>query len=207
MSGQTSKRCPSPLHVGERVLPIEAFGLGKDTKSGRKSHCRACISAKYRLDPSKQKARSQRYAEANRDKIVQRSRDWRAANREKHRAYAKAWAQANPDRVRENIRRWTDQNRDHVNAQSRIRMRSRRAYYRAAFIRYQARKKGNGGECTAEQLAARWAYYAGRCWMCGADAKEWDHVKPVSKGGCSWPSNLRPACQPCNRRKSGRWPL
>ena len=45
------------------------------------------------------------------------------------------------------------------------------------------------------------------CWMCGAEATEIDHVKPLSAGGSNWPANLRPACHPCNRAKSNHWPL
>ncbi|MFG1833848.1 HNH endonuclease [Micromonospora chersina] len=42
--------------------------------------------------------------------------------------------------------------------------------------------------------------------MCGAEGDVLDHVKPLAKGGSGWPANLRPACNPCNLRKSARWP-
>jgi len=42
--------------------------------------------------------------------------------------------------------------------------------------------------------------------MCGAPWEHIDHVKPISKGGSNWPANLRPACEPCNLRKSDQWP-
>lgn len=54
---------------------------------------------------------------------------------------------------------------------------------------------------------ARWAYYGGRCWMCGQVADTWDHVKPRSRGGPDLASNLRPACFPCNMRKGPAWPV
>lgn len=62
------------------------------------------------------------------------------------------------------------------------------------------------GYCTEEQLAARWNYYGGRCWMCRKAAVLMDHVKPLVRGGCKWPSNLRPACWGCNTGKAKRWP-
>jgi 5-methylcytosine-specific restriction endonuclease McrA len=43
--------------------------------------------------------------------------------------------------------------------------------------------------------------------MCGAEAVEWDHVKPLAKGGAHILANLRPACLSCNRSKRDRWPL
>lgn len=62
------------------------------------------------------------------------------------------------------------------------------------------------GEVTAEQLAARIAYYGGRCWMCSAPWTCIDHVKPLAAGGSNWPANLRPACRSCNARKQHHWP-
>ncbi|MGF0262557.1 HNH endonuclease [Rhodococcus ruber] len=60
---------------------------------------------------------------------------------------------------------------------------------------------------TTDQLNARWAYYGGRCWICGGKATVTDHVKPLSKGGSNWPSNARPACVPCNASKNAKWPF
>lgn len=60
---------------------------------------------------------------------------------------------------------------------------------------------------TRAQIKARWDYYGGRCWMCGAPATQTDHVKPVAKGGPNLAANMRPACGPCNGAKSDRWPF
>jgi 5-methylcytosine-specific restriction endonuclease McrA len=68
------------------------------------------------------------------------------------------------------------------------------------------RKAGAAGWATPVQIAARVAYYGGRCWMCGAPWEQIDHVKPLRVGGPNWPANLRPACGPCNGRKNGIWP-
>jgi hypothetical protein len=58
----------------------------------------------------------------------------------------------------------------------------------------------------ASGLDARWAYYGGRCWMCGDPATEWDHVKPLAAGGHpSLLANLRPMCGPCNVAKGSSW--
>ena len=76
-----------------------------------------------------------------------------------------------------------------------------------ALQRRTAREKAAAGHATDEQLAARWAFYGGKCWMCGTPAAHMDHVKPLARGGSKWPANQRPACWPCNSRKAARWPL
>lgn len=57
-----------------------------------------------------------------------------------------------------------------------------------------------------EHVAARFAYFGDKCWMCGSmERLTIDHVKPLNAGGPDMPSNLRPACRPCNSRKRDRW--
>lgn len=77
----------------------------------------------------------------------------------------------------------------------------------ASQLRRQEREASAPGCYTDEQKQARWDYYGGRCWMCRGTAVVMDHVKPLFRGGCNWPSNLRPACHPCNIRKAAYWPL
>jgi 5-methylcytosine-specific restriction endonuclease McrA len=71
-----------------------------------------------------------------------------------------------------------------------------------------SRKLGSAGNeyTSAEHISARFEVFGGRCWMCGSVASSMDHVKPLSKGGSHWPSNLRPACRSCNSQKSAKWP-
>lgn len=42
------------------------------------------------------------------------------------------------------------------------------------------------------------------CVYCGAEADVMDHVLPRCLGGSNHPSNLRPACDSCNRSKGGK---
>ena len=66
-----------------------------------------------------------------------------------------------------------------------------------------------GAPVTGDGLAAKFQYWGGRCHLCGlaVDLKtfEWDHVKPVSRGGLHVLSNLRPSHKYCNQVKSARW--
>jgi 5-methylcytosine-specific restriction endonuclease McrA len=69
-----------------------------------------------------------------------------------------------------------------------------------------ARAAGAVGTVKYTQIAARLAYFGGRCWLCGESANAMDHVKPLSAGGPHWASNLRPVCTSCNSRKGDTWP-
>ena len=63
------------------------------------------------------------------------------------------------------------------------------------------------GKVTVKLLAAKAAFWGDRCWMCGGEWTDWDHVKPLAKLGPHMLANLRPACDPCNSSKGDRWPL
>src|ERR1035437_403930 len=64
-----------------------------------------------------------------------------------------------------------------------------------------ARKLGAEGTATVAQIAARWAMWGGKCWMCDDIATATDHVKPLALGGANWPSNQRPICTSHNSIK------
>lgn len=71
--------------------------------------------------------------------------------------------------------------------------------------RRRALERNASGEATAQQIAARFAYYGNRCIMCGTtDKLTVDHLIPLSRGGANWPSNMAPMCHRCNCQKGSR---
>lgn len=104
--------------------------------------------------------------------------DWYIANRAVKDEQNKAWQQRNPQ------------------GRSGVKGRRRARQVQSATAPF-----------TTADLAQRWAYYGGRCWVCRAVATATDHVKPLSKGGAHMLCNLRPICKPCNSQKAGTWPF
>lgn len=163
------------------VLPAAAFYSDKRRRDGLYSNCRIChrkITDGWKADNPEAAVRIQKAsATRNAAKRAAAQRIYRKANRAAQLAAAA---------------RWKLENRARATALETVR---------------NARKAGAAGSATPGQIAARVAYYDGKCWMCGAPWQQIDHVKPVAKGGPNWPANLRPACAPCNRSKGSRWPL
>lgn len=156
------------------------FYRNKTTKTGRDGVCKDCTK-KRRAEQSAHRAKVRKaYRLKNADRIRLQKMESYHRRREVYAESGRAWRKANPERLRLQIR-----------AQNAARY---------------ARDKAAAGRATPQQIADRWAYYGGKCWMCGRPATDTDHVKPLAAGGSNWPANLRPACSRCNRRKSGTWP-
>ena len=67
-----------------------------------------------------------------------------------------------------------------------------------------ARKRNAKGTHTVEQAKQRIEVYGYKCYVCGTDYTEIDHVIPLAKGGSEWPANLRPICRSCNASKGAK---
>lgn len=164
-----------------QTKPAAAFYVDRRRKDGLYAHCRDC----HRSITDAWKAEHAAQVLATRRASYQRHVGSR-------RAEARAYARAHPEATAARMARWKAENRARATAHEAVR---------------RARKAGAAGKATAEQIAARVAYYGGLCWMCRAPWQHIDHVKPVARGGSNWPSNLRPACASCNSAKGDRWPL
>lgn len=129
--------------------------------------------------------------ECKRDGAREYTKGWYRANRLHALEYAK---KRNATEHARSLRRaWMDANR----TKARLWTLNRRAAIREATV----------GTVSIEGIEARWEYYGGKCWLCGADGEQTDHVKPLNKGGLHVLSNLRPICKSCNSSKRDRWPL
>lgn len=196
------------------VQPLEAFNWANRAAGRRQTTCRLCFSeynrtryeaqgeqikaavrTRYWADPEKVRAEGRRSYAKHIDERRAQGREYQLTH--DRTAYKVAWARAdraaNPEKWREKSRREYRQN-----PLARMEVQWRRRAQKLATMT---------GPVTVALLRAKWSYWDGRCWICGGEAVEFDHVKPLAKGGAHMLCNLRPACRSCNAQKRDRWPL
>lgn len=192
----TMKRCSKC----KRDLPRTEFYRQKAKPDGLQNYCKECSAKQVREYGPKH------YAE-NREAYAAYAKTAYVNNRDAYLERAKRNAEANPERTLATKRRWVANNPEKKKAAARKWRLANQAIEREYVRRrYTWRKTGLITPFTLVQLREKWAYWGGRCWMCGADADATDHVKPLAKGGRDVLANMRPACHSCNSRKSAKWP-
>lgn len=150
---------------------------------GHRCRCEICVEANRQYS----KAQSKGHEDTRRE---YRKRYY-AENKQAQALRCQKWYQANRERALESDRRYRK------TEQGKLR-RARQDMKRRQL------KHASKGHCTTTQLRARWDYYGGCCYLCGKQATAIDHVTPLTRGGSSWPANLRPACKPCNSAKHNK---
>lgn len=117
------------------------------------------------------------------------------------RAFAKKWYHQNKERIKSLQDKRRDEIREYnrkYSAENPIKMRHKAKVRRA-------RLAGAKGHHSHEQWIARFNYFGRSCLYCGCaltdETVTKDHQIPISRGGSEWPSNLVPACRPCNSKK------
>jgi 5-methylcytosine-specific restriction endonuclease McrA len=157
-------------------------------------------------------------------KSKERIRDWQKANPDKVRVSIKKWESQNSEKLNQAAKAWKEDNTKSIR-QSQTKYRQRHAAIvkrrvarwqkanpdrlKAAFHRYQARKKSIPGSFTAEEWNQLKASHAHRCVSCGqqepAIVLAADHIIPVSwgtdKGATNDITNIQPLCKQCNSSK------
>lgn len=189
------KRCG---RCGEAKARTE-FYTDRRNSDGLWGTCKACVLARRReIDTPEKRAASVRRTAAYRQTEAGKAARRREYDNNRATILARVarWQQDNRERATANKRRWVERNREKRRTVSRLHAQRRRAAMSAT-----------SALVTADAVAARVAYFGGRCWCCGAPWEQLDHVKPLAKGGAHLPANLRPICGPCNRSKSAKWPI
>lgn len=166
-------------------------------KTGRNSGCKGCVDerriARQKANPEKTREQQRRAREKQGPHIWRKYYDAQTPEQREHKkAYNRQWQRA--DYAKDPQKYLSrPKNMDSVR-DGRHRRRALEAS--APSIPF-----------SPALLQEKWAYWGGLCWMCGGEACEWDHVKPLSKGGMHCLANLRPACRSCNASKNSAWPL
>lgn len=160
----------------KEVKLVSEFSRNKTAKSGFQNACKSCMK-EYKAswdtrNPGRQLELQKDWYRRNPEHQHALQRDWYEKNKEKHCEDGQAWAVAN---------------------------RPLKAHYART---RRGREWAAKGFANPEQVTARVDYFNNCCSYCGGPYEELDHSIPLASGGTNWPSNLRPACVPCNRKKS-----
>jgi 5-methylcytosine-specific restriction endonuclease McrA len=110
--------------------------------------------------------------------------------------YMREWRAGNVDRAREISRtanlEYLKRDPERYRIQCAVRQANRRA-----------RKLDRAGHLTYAIWLARLELFGNACAFCGASGCHLDleHLEPLASGGTNEPSNVAPACRPCNAQK------
>lgn len=175
--------------------PLDGFAADRRATDGTRSQCRECAGAYNRewnrANPDRVNSAISAYRKRHPARVRLQKAEWRAANPEKVAAHKRTDQERHAPNYRARTARWREENPDRHRANNR----RRRALAAGA---------AGADYTTAEKIAARFAFYGGRCYYCGAIATSVDHRIPLVRGGSHWPANLVPACVPCNSCKNAR---
>jgi 5-methylcytosine-specific restriction endonuclease McrA len=204
---------------GSRPIQAQAPSCHPEQKYFAKGLCQRCYeserSKKRRRPPRQRKVLTE---EQRKEKLREYSRRHEEKRRgcPKRKAANKQWRQDNA----ELLKAWRDSRREIIRAQTRKYERARRAAggdkrrrletiehtrlrerLKAHNRRERARNNPGSSGVKPKQWLQILEQFENRCAYCGAPAEEIDHVIPLSKGGAHSPSNVVPACSPCNGSK------
>lgn len=205
---EDSKRCARC----KVTVPLASFGRRDASADGLHPYCKACVRAycktRYVAHAEEIKAAVAEYRHRNVDEIRERDRARHAANRDQDNAKAAAYYLANREvqLVRAKVRR-DALDPDAERAYKRAYRKANRTLVREWEHRRRVRERASAVmPLTRAMIAAKVAYWGGKCWVCGVPFEAIDHVKPIAKGGPHILANLRPICGSCNSKKHSTWP-
>lgn len=161
--------------------PISEFKSDRRKQDGRATCCKLCCAIACAQWRKTHPAPKRKRKDArSRSDRRERSAKWRTANPEKHRENDRKWRRANPEKARS---------------------------IKAARI---ARKRGNGGRHSGEQIKALASRQGFRCAGCPASIRDGyhvDHVMPLALGGTNDIQNIQLLCPTCNLTKGAKHPI
>ena len=161
------------------------------------------------LEKIRKRAYNIAYRQKNLSELLAKDRQYRAANKASRSVRDAQYRQTHAEQVKQRKTEYYYKNVTSISAKQAAWRKAHPDLIRANNHRRRARHKSASGTeyTTLAHVAARWEMYGHRCWVCGNAATATDHVKPLTKGGCHLPVNLRPICRTCNSRKKDKWPF
>lgn len=181
---------------GESPATREFFYTDRGKLTAR---CKECVKAQVR-----------EYAREHPEEKSAYNRAYREAHSEELSVYLKQWQQDNREYLLEHMRQYRLDHIEEERVYRRKRYREHPEIDKAKHSLRKARKNGNGGSHTAQDIRDQYQRQGGKCYYCGErlDGKyHADHVTPLALGGSNGPENIVCACGPCNLRKNAKHPI
>ena len=214
--------------VCKKILPIDMFSPRSNTK--RKSSCKPCRNAReasLRLANVDEKRKKEAaYRKKNKTLLNAYMREWKRNNRTRLKSQYKQKCIENPEwhakeKARCKLKAKTLRHKEHAKkyalknslaAMQRVREWRKNNPERERLLRMTSKNRRRDKEgltrkdiaATPSKIAWRINYYGGKCYICGRQYEQIDHVVPISRGGLNIAANLRPICGLCNRKKGAK---
>lgn len=190
-------------------LSADMFHRDSHSRDGLTSNCKACRNARslawFYENHTAQRAQSLARYNANKEDISRRRSAARQLDLPNRLTAERAARAKDPERYRAYVRAWQNRNPEYNNARKRAWEKANPVSKKIMIARYRARLKSMRlHPVSRADLEMRVSVFGDVCAYCGAPWTHLDHVKPIALGGPHCLSNLRPACAPCNRRKSSK---
>lgn len=164
----------------EDVLRAEKRAYMAAWRARNREHLRVSRAAYYAANAERENRQNAEWRASNLERHLRTRAEYRASNGDAIAAYDKAYRAANYDK--------------HLARNSKRR----------------AKKFGNGGAHTPEQVQELLVRQRFRCAYCRTSIKKRpikDHILAISKGGTDDISNIQMTCYPCNAKKGAKHPL
>lgn len=173
-------------------------------KAANRDRINAAARAAY--DPERCRA----YYQSRRDELLNRAKEYYLANTTAVKQRVKLWREQNPKRVLELRRAYQRANKALIEQRVREWNAANPEAKRSRGRNYRARLNAAEGQHTGEEIKALYAQQNGECVYCQTalgDDYHADHIKPLSRGGSNWITNIQLLCKRCNNRKRATDPV
>lgn len=190
-----------------RMLSVSLFHKDSKSVDGHVRRCKECVASgsKQRYSANRDDIRAKcrdRYSDNRASISERRSKRWRESP--EIRAHALEYNRTHRHITRGGCKKWRQKNAQYDNDRKRAWEKEHPESRRLVLARYRALLKSlRICEIKRSDLLLRISVFGDKCAHCGAPWEHLDHVKPISRRGPHCLANLRPACAPCNHRKSG----
>lgn len=207
--------------------PQSYFSPQKQKLNGRASQCKSCSSEyhkkRYLLKKDDIIAYQKRYYKANFEYVTKRQKDYVERNKEKTIEYHKEYNIKNRGKLGKYIRDYYEQNKEKVlnkckqyrelNKEEKSKRdseykKNNKEVVKNHHHKRRANKAKAGGSFTKQEILNMMCVQQSKCNICNCDiSKKYhiDHIRPISKGGNNFITNIQLLCPPCNLKKGDKW--